>query len=146
MLNVEFPEVVMEAGAKAGEAPLGTPAVTPKLTVPVKPLSAATFVVKVAVPPEKMEVELGVTVRVKSGAVTFIVTPTLCENPSLPVPVIVSVTLPPGVFVDVVIVSVELPPGDMETGLNDADAPTGRPLAPKVTISVKPKSAPMLTV
>ena len=89
---------------------------------------------------------LFVSVRVKSGAVTFIVTPVLCENPSLPVPVIVSATLPPGVFADVLSVSVELPPGDMETGSKEADAPTGRPLALKVTKSVKPKSAPTLTV
>jgi hypothetical protein len=45
MVNVEFPDVAMEAGANVGEAPLGSPAVTAKLTVPVNPSSGVTFAV-----------------------------------------------------------------------------------------------------
>jgi hypothetical protein len=95
-----------------------------------------------------MEVELGVTVRVKSGAVTLIVTLTLCDCPSVAVavPVIVSVALPPGVFVDVVTVIVEVPDPVMEVGKKEADAPDGRPAAAKVTCPVKPYSTPTVRV
>src|SRR5271163_1283429 len=44
MVSVEVPEVVMEAGEKAGVAPGGRP-VTDKFTKPVNPLSGATVTV-----------------------------------------------------------------------------------------------------
>ena len=56
-----------------------------------------------------MEFVAGVTATVKSGAVTFRVTFALCANSSVPVPVIVRIELPPGVFADVVTIMVEVP-------------------------------------
>jgi hypothetical protein len=44
MVSVEFPDVVIDVGAKEGEAPVGNP-VAAKLTVPVNPFSAPTFTV-----------------------------------------------------------------------------------------------------
>jgi len=85
-----------------------------------------------------MEFVGGVTVRVKSGAVTFRVTLVLCVNPSEPVPVMVRAGPPPGVFAAVVTVIVELPDAVMELGEKEAEAPVGKPVAAKVTWSVKP--------
>jgi len=45
IVSVELPDIVMEVGENVGEAPLGEPAVTAKLTAPVNPFSAATFIV-----------------------------------------------------------------------------------------------------
>lgn len=44
MVSVDVPEVVMEAGKKVGEAPVGK-SVTDKFTVPVNPLRGATVTV-----------------------------------------------------------------------------------------------------
>jgi hypothetical protein len=62
------------------------------------------------------------------------------------VPVIVSVELPIGVLVVVVTFIVALPEPVTEAGLNDADAPVGRPLTLRLTLPLKPFTAPMLTV
>jgi hypothetical protein len=62
------------------------------------------------------------------------------------VPVIVSVELADGVFDEVVTVRVVLPDPVMADGLNDADAPVGKPLALRLTVPAKPFSAPTLTV
>src|SRR5271168_5378024 len=132
MVRVELPEVPMEAAEKVGEAPAGNPEAV-KFTVPEKPLTGATLTVYVAVPPAMMESEGGVTVSVKSGAVTFRVTLALWDSSSVPVPVMVSTGLPPGVFVVVVTVMVEVPEAVMELGEKEAEAPEGRPVAAKVT-------------
>jgi hypothetical protein len=87
-----------------------------------------------------------VTAKLKSGAVTFSVTFALWARPSRPVPVIVRVAMPPGVFVDVVTVIVELPPGVTDVGLNTADVPEGSPVADNVTASAKPLSPLTATV
>jgi hypothetical protein len=137
MVSVEVPEEAIEAGEKVGPAPAGKP-VAVKLTVPAKPFRGATVTVYVAVPPEMMEVVEGVTLRVKSGAVTLRVTLVLCANSSVVVPVIAIAGLPPGVLVEVVTVMVELPDPVMELGKKEADAPEGRPLADKVTWPVNP--------
>jgi hypothetical protein len=90
------------------------------------------------VPPERIEVALGVAEIVKSGVVTLSVTLALCASSSVPVPVIVRFAFPPGVFADVVIVSVALPDVVIEEGANDAEAPAGMPVAAKLTVSVNP--------
>jgi hypothetical protein len=59
-----------------------------------------------------------------------------------PVPVTVTVVVPAGVEADVVIVNVELCPDAIEAGLNDADAPAGRPDADNATFC----AAPLVTV
>jgi hypothetical protein len=145
MVSVELPEVLIDAGEKEGDAPAGKP-VAVKLTVPAKLFNAATVTVYVAVPPEMMEVVEGATLRVKSGAVTLSVTLVLCADSSVLVPVIASGQLPPGVFVPVVTVMVELPEPASELGKKEADAPVGRPLAAKLTWSVKPNRDPTVTV
>lgn len=145
MVSVELPEVLIDAGEKEGDAPAGKP-VAVKLTVPAKLFNAATVTVYVAVPPEMMEVVEGATLRVKSGAVTLSVTLVLCADSSVLVPVIASGQLPPGVFVPVVTVMVELPEPASELGEKEADAPVGRPLAAKLTWSVKPNRDPTVTV
>src|ERR1019366_2741397 len=60
------------------------------------------------------------------------------------VPVIVSVGLPIGVLVVVVTFSVALPEPVTDAGLNNPDAPAGRPLTLRATLPVKPFSAPTL--
>src|SRR6202049_3132857 len=50
----------------------------------------------------------------------------------------VSVKLPRGVLADVATVRVELAPAATEGGLNEAVAPVGRPLALKLTETLKP--------
>jgi len=145
MVSVELPEVLIDAGEKEGDAPAGKP-VAVKLTVPAKPFNAATVTVYVALPPEMMEVVEGVTLTVKSGAVTLSVTLVLCAASSILVPVIASSELPPGVFVPVVTVMVELPEPATELGEKEADAPEGRPVADKVTWPVNPYRALTVTV
>jgi hypothetical protein len=93
-----------------------------------------------------MEVEDGATVRVKSGAVTFRVTFALWATCPVLVPVIVRLGLPGGVFAAVVTVNVELPEALMEAGEKEAAAPAGRPVAAKLTWSVKPYSGATLIV
>jgi hypothetical protein len=137
MVSVELPEEASEAGEKTGDAPEGKP-VAVKLTEPAKLFSAATVTLYVAVPPEMMEVVGGVTLMVKSGAVTLRVTLVLCADSSVLVPVIAITGLPPGVFAEVVTVKVELPDVVIEAGEKEADAPLGRPAAAKLTWSVNP--------
>ena len=72
-MNVELPEVDTEVGAKVAVAPVGRP-VAAKLTVPVKPLSAPTFTVKVAGLPGLTDAVVGVAVSEKSGVVMVSVT------------------------------------------------------------------------
>lgn len=93
-----------------------------------------------------MDAERGATVNVKSGAVTFRVTFTVCPNSSVLVPLIVNGELPPGVLVEVVTVMVEFPDPEMAGGEKDAEVPDGRPAAVKVTASAKPYNGPTLTV
>jgi hypothetical protein len=144
MVSVELPEVI-DVGEKEGDAPTGKP-VAVKPTVPAKPFNGATVTVYVAVPPEMMEFVEGATLTVKSGAVTLRVTVVLCADCSVVVPVIAKTEPPPGVFVPVVTVRVELPDVVMVLGEKEADAPAGRPGAVKLTWSVKPYSAPTVTV
>jgi hypothetical protein len=145
MVSVDVPEEVIEPGEKEGDAPAGKP-VTVRFTVPAKPFEGATVTAYVAVPPETMEDVVGVTLSVKSGAVTLRVALLLCANCSVLVPVIVKTEMPPGVFVAVVIVRVELPDEVTELGEKEDDAPVGRPVAARLTWLVKPYSAPTVTV
>jgi hypothetical protein len=73
MVSIELPEVVTEVGAKVAVAPVGRPA-APRVTEPVKPLSAPTFTVKVAALPGFTDAVAGVAVSEKSGAVMVNVT------------------------------------------------------------------------
>jgi hypothetical protein len=98
------------------------------------------------VPPERIEVELGVTDKLKSGAVTSRVTLTLFANSSVPVPVIVTVELLAELPNGVVTVSVELPGTLIETGVNKGVIPDGRPVAAKLMEPLKPYSAAAFTV
>jgi hypothetical protein len=145
MVSVDVPEEVIETGEKEDDAPAGKP-VTVRFTMPAKPFEGATVTAYVAVPPETMEDVVGVTLSVKSGAVTLRVALVLCANCSVLVPVIVKTELPPGVFVAVVIVRVELPDEVTELGEKEADAPVGSPVAARLTWLVKPYSAPTVTV
>ena len=88
----------------------------------------------------------GVADKVKSGGpVTFRVTAVVLICEPL-VPVTVSIELPTGVLVIVSTVKVELAPGPIETGLNDAVAPDGKPLAVKFTDPPNPLMAVTLMV
>ena len=62
------------------------------------------------------------------------------------VPVMVSVDVPVGVPTGVVTVSVALPPPVMVVGESDAEALPGSPVALRFTVSLKPFSAPTVTV
>ena len=55
-----------------------------------------------------------------------------------PVPVIVTTAVPTGVKTDVLIVSVELCPELIEDGVNEADAPLGKPDALRITLCAAP--------
>lgn len=61
-------------------------------------------------------------------------------------PVIVNVEVSAGVFAAVAIVSVELAPAPTAVGLNVPVAPAGNPLTLKFTFTLKPFTAPTLTV
>ena len=83
--------------------------------------------------------------RVKSGvgASNVTVSPWLIE---LLVPVIVNMELTSGVLPAVVTVSVVAPEPVMVGGLNDAEAPLGKPVAVKLTVPLNPFKAPTLIV
>jgi hypothetical protein len=66
--------------------------------------------------------------------------------PSLPVPVIVSVTVPTGVLLPVAIVKVELLPALTVAGLNVPVAPVGNPVTFRLIVSVELPTAVVLTV
>jgi hypothetical protein len=136
-VSVEDPVPLTVEGENEAVAPVGSPLLKLRFTPLLKPFSAPTLNVYFAVLPGFTENELGVAVRLKSGAVTFIVTFTVCASSSVLVPVIATVALPPGVLADVVIVSVEVAPAAMEAGLNEADVPAGRLPTDKVTVPVK---------
>jgi len=61
-------------------------------------------------------------------------------------PVTVKVVVPPAVELDVLMVMVEVPPPEMVLGLNEADAPLGRPAALSGTLPVNPLRAVIVTV
>jgi len=104
----------------------------------VKPPTAPTFTVYLAVPPGVTETLDGVADNVKSGgAVTSSATAVLLSCDPL-VPVIVTFVLPTGVLEVVVTVRVELEPGCMEGGLKDGVVPDGKPLALRLTDPLNP--------
>ena len=61
-------------------------------------------------------------------------------------PMIVRVYVPVGVVVAVEIVSVELPDVETDEGLKLAVAPVGKPFTLRLTVPVKPFSAPTIVV
>ena len=69
----------------------------------------------------------------------------VCDNVPL-VPVTVSVEVPADVLDPTVTVIVELPAPEMVVGENAAVAPVGNPLAPSVTVPVKPFCAVTVAV
>ena len=83
-------------------------------------------------------------VNVGGGATTRVIDVERVSEPL--VPVIVTVELPAGVLAVVVTDSVVLPAPETLAGANEAVAPAGTPLAPKLTIAEKPFSAPTVTV
>ena len=87
------PEVLTVVGEKLAPAPLGRP-VTPKLTVPLKPLSAPIVTIYAALDPGFTACELGEAMMEKSGVaaggLTVSVTGVECCRLPL-VPVIVTV-------------------------------------------------------
>jgi len=89
----------------------------------------------------------GVAVIAKSGdgPVTTSVTVVLCVRLPL-LPVMISVYVPGGVEALVVTVIVEEPLVVIVPGLNEADAPMGKPLALNVTVPVNPPAGVTVTV
>lgn len=87
--------------------------------------------------------EEGLTARVKS----FTASDTEAECDALVLePSIEMLEVPAGVEPEVVTVRVEVPEPEMVAGLKLAVAPVGRPLALRVTVSVKPLVGVIVTV
>ena len=83
---------------------------------------------------------------VKSGS-EFTIRETVAEWVSEPpIPVIVSIDVPDGVFAAVVTSKVADPVPEMVDGVNDAVAFVGSPLALRLTVPANPFAAPMVTV
>jgi len=99
----------------------------------------------VAVPPGLTEAVFGVPEIVKSGPATFIVTLVTCVSGPL-VPFSTIVEFPMGVPLDVVTLRVAFPDVVIVAGENDAVAPTGSPVALRITWPVNPPSAPTFTL
>ena len=139
IFNVLVPLPVTELGLNDDDVRDGKP-VTENVTVPVKPLILPTVTVKLVEERRRTVCELGVTLNEKSAAavVTTSVTVVVCVIvPSEPVTV--SVYDPAGVVVAVFTVSVELPePLATDVGLNDAEAPVGKPETLNETVPVYP--------
>ena len=69
-LSVDDPDWLIEAELKLAVAPVGAPA-TLRDTVPLKPFSAVTEIVKLVLPPAVTDCDAGVADIEKSGAPVF---------------------------------------------------------------------------
>jgi hypothetical protein len=130
MVSVEVPDVSTEAGSKEHEAPLGSPLLHERSTVPVNPPTGATVIVDVTELPASTETVLGdaasVNCELPPPTVNIRVV-VLVVEPDVPLTVITKV--PSSVEVLVLRVSVDVPePFGIEVGLNEHDAPAGTPL------------------
>lgn len=137
-VSVELPPAVIEVGLSVALAPAGVP-VTVRLTVSAVPLVTALEMVDVPLVFWTRERLAGLALIEKSlvtGAV--MVNETVVAWVALaPVPVAVTVYVP-GAAVPALSVSVELPPAVTDAGLNEAEAPAGRPLALSETVCADP--------
>jgi hypothetical protein len=112
----------------------------------------AAFQLLLATTPATSEAAIGTSVPTKSMLITFVDEPAVvtlriavaeCVSEPL-VPVMLSVELP--VVAPVMMLSVEVPEVVMEAGENVGVAPTGKPVADKLTAPVNPLSAATVTV
>jgi hypothetical protein len=105
------------------------PACAPELTTAVVPVEVQPLRLPVSNPPFTIPLVV-VAVTVSETVVVWVL--------DGPVPVTVMVLVPAGVDDEVVIVSVELAPLLTGFGLNDAEAPEGRPDALRLTLTAEP--------
>lgn len=144
MVNVELPEVLIDAGENVAVAPAGRP-LADRLTEELNPFSAPIVTVYIAGVVGFAVAVVGDAVTEKFGEFTCKLTVSLCVSMPL-VPVIVIVEVPAGVLALVVIVNVELPEVVTDAGANEAVAPVGKPVAARFTAPVKPLSGAIVTV
>ena len=144
IVNVELPDPVIVAGANEELVRDGSP-LKLNATVPVKPLTAPTVIVYEPCDLRATVLEDGFAVREKSGcAATTKLTDVVCVKFPL-VAVMVSGYVLNGVEAEVLTAIVEVPDPGTEAGLKLAVAPAGSPLAPNVTVPVKPPNAVTVT-
>ncbi len=139
---VEDWPAVIEAGLNDALAPLGRPEAL-KLTAWALPLVSVVEIVEVPLWPAVTVTVVGAAEIEKSSGTGLTVNETgvECVADAL-VPVALNDTVPVGVAPVVVIVIVDDWPAVIEAGLNDADAPLGRP----DPLSVMLSAAPLVTV
>ena len=139
MVRVEDWPAVMLAGLNDAVAPVGRPDAL-NATLWALPLVTEVEIVDVPLCPAVTVTVVGAAEIEKSsttGALTVSETEVACVADA-PVPVTLNVTVPVGVAAVVVMVIVEDWPAVMVAGLNDADAPLGRPDALSVTLWALP--------
>jgi hypothetical protein len=127
------PELVRLVGLNVPVAPEGKPLIV-SAAEPVKPFTALTVIVSVALEPPAVTVGVFVdadTVKLLTPSITVAV---LLAPPF--VPVIVNMEFPARIVVVVLIVSVLVPDPDTEVGLNVAVAPEGNPVALRFVVPV----------
>ena len=146
-VNVRVLVVVAGCGLKTALTPLGKPEAE-RVTEPLKPFDLVIVTVLLPLPPCVTVTLFGDADRLKSGVgAGFTVSVTLLEWVVLPlVPVMPMVKVPEGVVLPVVTVRVEEPEPATEAGLKLAVAPAGSPLALKLTVPLKPLTAPTVAV
>lgn len=137
--KVEVPEPVTDVGVKLVVTRDPCP-LTLRLTVPVKPFTAAMVTVILPDAPRLTVRVVGDAEMVKFGAgAGFTTRVTVVEWTRLPlVPVMVRTKLPEGVVVLVVTDMVEEPEPVTDVGLKLAVAPAGNPLTLKLTLPLNP--------
>jgi hypothetical protein len=136
-VSVHVLVLVAMPGLKDGVTPLGRPDAE-RLTLPLKPFCGVTLIVLVPLAPCTIVTLLGDVESVKfANATAFTVREIVAAFDKLPeVPAIVSVNVP--VVAVPLAVSVNVLVVDVLLGLKDAVTPLGRPVAHKLTLSLKP--------
>ena len=145
MVKTDEPEPVTVDGFKDAETRPGKP-LKLRETVPVKPETAETVMEPEPVPPRETCNVVGEAESEKSPAeftisVTFTVWVSVAVAPVMP-----RVYVPTDVLAAVVTVSVDEPDPVTEDGAKEPEAPDGKPLTEKLTVSAKPFNALTETV
>jgi hypothetical protein len=143
-VSVEVAPGATVAGEKAAVTPAGRPE-TASVTLPAKPLVAATLTEAIADAPLTSPSDVGVALTVKPGAeVTFRLRGAVAVRLPL-APETVRPAEDTAAEADAVSFNVELTPAATAVGVNAAVTPLGRPETDNVTLPAKPLIAATLT-
>jgi hypothetical protein len=142
-VSTDVPDVTTELGLNLALTALGRP-LAERVTVPVKPASAAIVTLYVAFAPRRI-VTLDGAAEIEKSPLTTSVTFTVWLTDPL-APLIASVYVPPGVVPLVDTLRVAEPDPLTDAGVNEAVAPDGRPVTLKLTAPVNPDPAVTVAV